>query len=234
MCLCSGPQRQQCFFTGRSCRGSRVIAALRSTQGFQSWTNQPLKHLREGKFTRGTFDFACLLESHSLHCDEWSRCRWFLDVKLESNMYISICVDILFVLRMQQDHNPRRKFTLIQHCWYWYCKYCIYSCIINTYVFIIHVLYIYVRVGKWFGLWLLLFGPNLSQFILNLLWNLKHFSLKRKASSSCKSGLINWWIGWSFSFMWGKPPSLESHLLCHQGTTSTWLWKGSKCNKQDA
>lgn len=28
----------------------------------------------------------------------------------------------LFVLRVQQDHTPRSKFTLIQHCWYWYFK----------------------------------------------------------------------------------------------------------------
>lgn len=128
---------------------------------------------------------ACLLEFSSVHRDEWSRCRWCVDAKLEFN--VSICLDILFVLRVQQDHTPRSKFTLIQHCWYWYCKYCIYSCIINAYVFIIHVLYICIREGKWFvyDLWLLL-GQNLSQFNLNLLWNLILLQIR-----------LDWLIDWS-------------------------------------
>lgn len=40
MCLRSGHQHQWCFFTGRSCHGSRVIAAQYKDS---VWTNQPLK-----------------------------------------------------------------------------------------------------------------------------------------------------------------------------------------------
>lgn len=142
---------------------------------------------------RGTFFYsACLLESSSVHCNEGSGRRWCDDVWIWiHNIYMWLCLYILIVLRVQQDHTPRSKFRLIQHCWYWYCKYCIYSCIINQYIFIIHVPYICAREGKWFVhiLKLVLVGQSLSLSTLNLLWKLKHFN---KVLSFCKSGSIDW------------------------------------------
>lgn len=135
-------------------------------------TKQPLKHLREKKNSHEALLIllACLLDSSFPHRDEWRRCKWCLDAKVESNISICVYFLILFVLRVQQDHTPRSKFTLIQHCWYWYFKYCIYSCIFNTDVCIIHIQYIYVREGKWFvySTRLVLLGRSLLQLISKL------------------------------------------------------------------
>lgn len=180
MCLRLGHQHQRHFFAGRSCRGSRVIAALRSVRG--SGPYESAAPAFTGVKIHTWHFWFCLLAGVQFFPPWWVKsmqmmpgCKTWIQY-----IYICLCLYILFVLRVQQDHTPGSKFTLIQHCWYWYCKYCIYSCIIYTYVFIIHVLYIYVREGKWFvhSVWLLLVGQSLSQFILNLVWNLKHFSLK--------------------------------------------------------
>lgn len=137
------------------------------------WTKTATQALTRGKkFTRGTFDSACLLAGLQLLPPLMSEGDandvWMQKLK-PIYLYVFIYF-FLFVLRVQQDHTPRSKFTLIQHCWYWYFKYCIYSCIFNTDVCIIHVLYIYVREVKWFvySARLLLLGRSLLQLISKL------------------------------------------------------------------
>lgn len=137
------------------------------------WTKQPLKRLQEERNSHeALLILACLLAGLQLPPPLMSEGDandvWMQKLK-PIYLYVFIYF-ILFVLRVQQDHTPRSKFTLIQHCWYWYFKYCIYSCIFNTDVCIIHVLYIYVREVKWFvySARLLLLGRSLLQLISKL------------------------------------------------------------------
>lgn len=167
-----GHQHQWCFFTVRSCRGSRVMAALRSMRGFDQDETATQAFTRGKKFTQGTFDSACLLAcwtpaSSTVMSEGDANDVWMQKLK---PIYLYVFIFLFCLCWVQQDHTPRSKFTLIQHCWYWYFKYCIYSCIFNTDVCIIHVLYIYVREVKWFvySARLLLLGRSLLQLISKL------------------------------------------------------------------
>lgn len=219
ICLCPGHQHQWCFFTVRSCRGSRVMAALRSTRGFDLDETATQAFTRGKKFTRGTFD-SCLLDSSFLHRDEWRRCKWCLDAKVETN--ISICVYLLFFCSCWECS----RITLPEVNLHWSSIADI--DILNTafihafliqIVCIIHVLYIYVREVKWFvySARLLLLGRSLllsKQSENQTLW-----------FKNIKTDLPGNILNWSFVSLWGKHLPGEADLLCCQRTTPTGLLK---------